>query len=296
MSDDDYPSYDEFAHRQAHPIKDLPVVRKRALQILEDLLGLEARTHPQNPSPNSKELDSISALAAAGKLVELLAGWAIDHRAGMILNGATVFRWPEDDQEARSEANDHRHEAVGSAYLQDKAPGGPIQNRHILTEVTARVALLPAALRNELSEALHAVDFGETRGLFSPPKGQHKNAYTKWRLRLRAVEHAYFLSGKGETQETAFEQVAEAYGVTADAVDSWNRGISGLLHHFGPAVVKVAQDTARKSGERFCQLQMLLHKSDLDNDAIKFLHRVYGPEALSLNAQRFKGANRDDPE
>ena len=74
MPDDDYPSYDEFAHRQAHPIKDLPVVRQRALQILEDLLDLEARTHPQNPSTNSKDLDSISALAAAGALVELLAG------------------------------------------------------------------------------------------------------------------------------------------------------------------------------------------------------------------------------
>ena len=214
----------------------------------------------------------------------------------MVLNGATVFPWPEDDQEARSEANDHRHEAMGSAYLQDKAPGGPIQNRHILTEVTARVALLPAALRNELSEALQAVDFGEKRGLLSPPKGQHKNAYTRWRLRLRAVEHAYFLWGVGGTQEAAFEQVADAYGVTPDAVDSWNRAPFGLLEHFSPAVIKVAQDTAKKSGARLVRLQMQLHKSDLDNNEINFLHQVYGPEALSLNAQRFKRVNRDDPE
>lgn len=282
------PTYDEFAHRQPHPIKDVPVLRQRVQEIVEDLLEIEARSHPQNPSPDEKELDSIRALAAAGDLVELLAGWAIDHRAGMILNGATVFPWLQDDQEAHTEANSHRHEEMGSTYLQDKAPGDPLQNRHIIAEVVARVPLLPAALRNEISEALQAVDFGETHDLLLPPKGQHKNAYTKWRLRLRAIEHAYFLYGGGETKETAFYQVAEAYGVADSTVDSWNRGRFGLLHHFGATTLKVAQDAAKRSGEQFQHWQMQLHKTDVVNIHIKNCLLTYGPEALSLNAQRFK--------
>ena len=290
------PTYDEFAHRQDHPIKDVPALRQRVQEIVEDLLSLEAQYHPQNPSPDGKELDSISALAAAGNLVELLAGWAIDHRTGMILNGATGFPWPQDDQEARSEADDHRHEAVGAAYLQDKAPGDPLQNRHILAEVTARAALLPAALRNELSEALQAVDFGEVRDLLLPPKGQRRNAYTGWQLRLRAVEHAYFLWGRDGNKESAFYEVAEAYGVSSDTVDSWDRGPFGLPHHFGVATLKVAQDTAKRSGEYFQRLQMQLHKTDMDSIHIKTCLLTYGPEALLLNAQRFKKVSQDEPE
>ncbi len=93
MSNDDLPSYDEFAHRQLHPLKDVTVHRQEVEGIVQELFKLEARTHPQNSDQGEKELDSISALIWAGKLVEKLAGWAMDHRAGMILNGATVYPW-----------------------------------------------------------------------------------------------------------------------------------------------------------------------------------------------------------
>jgi len=294
MPDYQYP-FDQFAHRQAHPIEDIPVLRLEIEEIVERLLDLEKRTHPQNPSPDDKELDSISALVWAGKLVEKLAGWAIYHRAGMILNGTTVFPWPESDQDAASQANDHRHEATGSAYLQTNESSAPQENRRIIAEIATRTALLPAALRHEFSEAIRAVDFGETRPLFLPPKGQHKNSFGKWQLRLRAIEHVYFLWGSGETKtkEDAVRQVAKAFGVSADTVDSWDRGPFGLLHHFGEPVTKVAQDAARKSGTRFQHLQMQLHKSDSDEEDIKVLHMTYGPERLSLNGQRFKMVDRN---
>ena len=115
-------------------------------------------------------------------------------------------------------------------------------------------------------------------------------------VRLRAVEHAYFLWGKGETKEAAFYQVAEAYDVVFETVNSWDHGPFGLLHHFGTATLKVAQDTAKRSGKQFQRLQLQLHKSDLDNVHIKTCLLTYGQEALSLNAQRFKGLSQDDPE
>jgi hypothetical protein len=214
----------------------------------------------------------------------------------MILNGAMVYPWPEGDDEAPIQANDHRHEAMGSAYLRSKEPSDPQENRRIIAEVATRAALLPAALLREFSEAIRAVDFGETRPLFLPLKGQRKNAFTKWQLRLRAVEHAHFLWGGGDSKETAFDQIAKAFGVGADAVDSWDRGQFGLLRHFGAAALKVAQDNARRSGEEFQHLQMKLHKTEMDELRIKVRLMTYGPEALSLNAERFRMANRDDSE
>lgn len=299
MPDNDYPTYDEFAHRQENPLKDIPVHRQRVQQLVEKLLDFEAKTHPQNPDPHNpvpgeKEAYSIAALAVAGKLVEKLAGWAMDHRAGMILNGATVYPWPEDDQEAPLQANDHRHEAMGSAYLRNEAPSDPQRDRHIVAEIMKWAALLPESLRHELLEAIRAVDFGETRPLLLPVKGQRKKAYTSWQLRLYAVEHVYFLRGTGETKEAAFRQVGEAYGVSSDTVDSWNRSSSGLRHHFGAAALKVAQDTAKTKGVLFQHRQMQLDKSLWDQILKKLSLLTYGPEALSLNAQRYKMVNRDN--
>jgi hypothetical protein len=294
MPDSDDPTYrDEFAHRQQYPIKDIPVFRQEVEKIVEELLQLEARTHPANRDPGKKELCSIDALVRTERLVEILSGWAIDHRAGMILNGTTVYPWPEDDQVAPIQANNHDHEKMGSAYLKDKESGDPLENRHIVAEITTRAAVLPAALRNELSDALRARDFGEIHPLLLPLKGQRKNAYTRWCLCLRAIGHVYFLWGQGEkTKEAAFWQVADEYGVTLEAVDSWDRSRVGLLKHFGPAVVKVVRETAKRSGEQYRRLQMQRQKSDLNDKHVEALLRTYGPEALSSNAQRFKTVKR----
>ncbi len=296
MPDNDYPTYDEFGHRQENPLKDIAVHRQRVQQLVEELLDLEAKTHPQNPEPGEKELYSIAAVHLAGQLVEKLAGWAMDHRAGMILNGATVYPWPEDDQEAPLQANDHRHEAMGSAYLRNEAPSDPRRDRHIVAEIMRWGALLPRTLRDELLEAIKAVDFGETRPLLLPVKGQRKKAYTSWQLRLNAVRHVYFLWGTGETKEEAFFQVGKAYGVSSDTVDSWNRSSSGLLHHFGAAELKFEQGLAKRTGALFQRLQMRLEKSVWDNIRIKISLLEYGPEALSQNAQRYKMVNRGNSE
>lgn len=133
MSNSDIPTCrDEFAHRQQLPINNIPVFRQQVEELVEDLLQLEARTHPENRNPFEKELCSIAALAKTEKLVDMLAGWAIDHRAGMVLNGATVYPWSEGDQEAPIQANDHRHEAMGSAYLRSRGSGDPQENRRII--------------------------------------------------------------------------------------------------------------------------------------------------------------------
>ncbi len=293
MPDDDIPSYDEFAHRQAHAKKDIPALRKPIYDIVEKLLDLEARTHPQNSAPGDKEKDSILALRWVERLVEHLAGWALDHRAGMILNGAQVFPWPEDDQEAPPQANNHRHEAVGSAYLKDRGPGDPILNRRIMAEVTTRASLMPAALRRDLSKGLKALNLGEVQPLLSPAKNQTRLAYTIWSYRLRAIEHVYFFWGMGEIKEEAFNKVGLAYGAEGRTVNSWDRAPVALRKHFGERVVKVRRDSSKRSGEKVRRLQLTIPQSDLDKELIDFLLQTYGPRGLAQNAQEHKKALRE---
>lgn len=160
------------------------------------------------------------------------------------------------------------------------------------------MALLPTALRCEFKEAIRALEFGEVRPLLEPAKGQHEKAYTQWRLRLCAIENAYFLWGWGEakTKQDAFRKVAHEFGRSYDTIVSWDRGPDGLVRYFGAAFVKVAQKTAKRSGEQLRRLQMQLHTSDLDKEMGEVLLRIYGPKALSANAQRFKIANRGHTE
>ncbi len=94
--------------------------------------------------------------------------------------------------------------------------------------------------------------------------------------------------GSGKKKGAAICEVAEAYGVGIDAVETWDCKPKGLLRHFDKAVIRVAQNTARHSGDCLQRLQMQLHKSDLDKTHIHSILLTYGPEALAKNAERFK--------
>ena len=84
-----------FPHRQQTPVQDTPVFREMVGRYVTKLLELEAKTHPANEKVNDKDADARMALSYAAKLVEIMAGWALDHQAGLLLNNlhnnSTVF-------------------------------------------------------------------------------------------------------------------------------------------------------------------------------------------------------------
>lgn len=295
MSDDDFdfPNPAEgFPHRWAHPVRDLSVVRREQLnRLIDKLLALEARTHPQNEAPQEKELDSISALVHAGKLVELLAGWAIDHRAGLILNDVAGYPWPEGDEAAKESANDHRHELEGGAYLHSlgRAQGGggrPETNLLILAAVVGRAPVLPAELRGELAEALKALDEGERRPLLTSKKGQDRMGRSLWLCRLQAIRHVYFLKETGLKKTEAIARVATAYGVEKVTVEAWDK--RGLRRHYGAAPVAAAKDQAEKLGKAVYRKQNTIPQDDDDRAFIQFYLKLYGLPNLASSGQAYK--------
>ena len=87
------PDTPQFSHRQPFPLTS-GTTRELAVELVDELLRLEEETHPWNsmvdgkvtrPAPQKDE-NSRLALMWANDLVELIAGWAIDHQIGLVLN------------------------------------------------------------------------------------------------------------------------------------------------------------------------------------------------------------------
>lgn len=294
MSDDDFdiPNPTEgFPHRWPIPLRDMVVAREQMHRLLDKLLDFEADTHPFSGAVDEKELNSISALVHAGKLVELLAGWAIDHRAGLALNDVAGFPWPQGDETAKQSANDHRHEMEGGTYLEDirdydGLTGDPDTNRKILAAVISRGAVTPSSLRRQLAEALKALDEGETRDLFERAKRKSLMGRTLWQARLRAISHVYFLKETGMTKTVAVTLVAEAYGVGSDTVDAWDK--RGLKEHFEAARVTPVKERASRLGKAVYRRQNTIPQDEEDRDFIRIHLELYGREGLAQSGQSYK--------
>lgn len=286
------PTYDEYAHRESHPIKDVSVSRQRVQEIVKDLLDLEAQTHPQNPSSDRKELDSIWALVLAGELVEKLAGWAIDHRAGIVANGVTGFPWPEGDTKAASAANDHRNEEEGSRYLKDRETRDPACNRAILSDIVERSPVLPSALHLELSRALDALRFGEAYDLLRPTKGLGEKAATLWSLRFDAIRHLHYFMGRDRmNRREAVKRVADAYGIIIRSDDhllkDWE--YKSLKRYFGGKKrVQAVLQHAERLGHAVFKTTTKVNKTKVDERFVQTNDLVLGELALRENGRRFQ--------
>ena len=292
------PTYDEFAHRESHPIKDVSVLRQWVQEIVEDLLDLEAQTHPQNPSSDRKELDSIWALVLAGKLVEKLAGWAIDHRAGIVANGVTGLPWPEGDTKSASAANDHRNEEEGSRYLKDRETRDPACDRAILSDIVERSPVLPSALHLELSRALDALRFGETYDLLRPTKGPGEKAATLWSLRFDAIRHLHYFMGRDRVnRREAVKRVADAYGIIIHSDDhslkDWE--YKSLKRYFGGKKrVQAALQHAERLGQAVLETTNKANKTRLDDQFVQTNDLVLGEPALLENGRRFQDLSTEE--
>ena len=110
-----------YAHRD--PNGDPEKLKKYVGDVVNELIALEQSTNPAGGKETSKDkdYDASRALEIVGKLVESLAGWAIDHQIGLgieerysvHLSSIAIEQHPE-LLPAVAAVNDHRHEAAGS--------------------------------------------------------------------------------------------------------------------------------------------------------------------------------------
>ena len=163
--------------------------------LVEELLQLQAETHPSAGVAPYKDRSSRRALSKASNLVSMLAGWAIDHQAGLRINGTEPWPVPPggvaDDDPAykavQEAADDHRHEAAGSEYLGwFRTVRDPKTDRAVLAALLDSLApAVPSSLFSDASRALRALSFGEVQPLLQPDTtGGHGPAYTLNSCRL----------------------------------------------------------------------------------------------------------------
>jgi hypothetical protein len=108
------------------------------------------------------------------------------------------------------------------ALLKFQEPLGPETHRPALDPLSL---LIPRALATELSDAIEALSKGETTPLLTPRySARHGNAWTRDRMRLRALEHVAFLEGQGFATGIARARVSAAMRkVSPETLRDWRK-------------------------------------------------------------------------
>ena len=272
------------------------MARKDALELVDELIRLEEETHPRSRPPVDKDWKARFALMQVEDLVEMLAGWAIDHLIGLAVNrhhgeAANPVDWEQSD--TQRQADDHRHEFAESEY--DFAD--PKINRHILTTLLEfGPGAFPIPIVIEATDALIALDMGETRPLVEPVRGvgQGRQAYTEWMLRYWAVLHVEFFLGMNFKRQDALAKVADAYHVEPDTIERWVSEVSKKLK--GIKSVHAMKEYARWSGNTVYDLMVKGLSSDGDNRDERRRERIvarWGESALKRHGDEFQQVRRD---
>lgn len=235
-----------------------------------------------------KDENSRLAFMVVNDLVELLAGWAIDHQIGLVLNGmpggATA---PHDGSysEAQREADNHVHEATAAGYdfTDTKA------NRRILTALLHHgPGPFPISIVIEATDALTALDMGETQPFVAPMRGVGKEIrnYTEWMLRYWAVLHAEYFLGMKQPRDDALDIVAKAYGIAPDTINKWAGALPEKLKGIRP--VSEMKGVARGLGETAYRLKVQDFLSDRDKHLLESLSSKWGSIALTRHGNEFQ--------
>jgi len=262
-----------------------PIDRAELHKILDRLLDLRDRTnletctdpgavplHPDQDAGDPAKGKYICALAAAYQAKSLYiaaAGWAINQIVGSVLSGE------------ETDSNSHDCEAAGSDMAQfgySLADEDPTTARSIVCELLKEMPI-PDSLGFALRDSLSALNVGEVMLLAKPSaKGKHGKPYTLAGLRLRAVEHANYLYGKGYKLKSAHEIVASAFCVSPDNLKTWTSRL--LPEIFGRKHVSDAIGRARDAGKAFSR-----HPIGAGFDAVDAI-QLLSNEGFSLTIAR----------
>jgi hypothetical protein len=168
--------------------------KKYVRSLLGQLDKLEARSRPNGgaSSAKGKDLAAFDALETAGKLVRAVAGWAIDHQAGLALEGLSFLplqpwqtKTHPEYKTQRDAVDNHRHERNGANLLQIE--DARVARRLLLNLLRANPGAFPMTLTLPVVEAIEGLEFGEQSPFFTPIKSGLKAGLCERRLHLRAI-------------------------------------------------------------------------------------------------------------
>lgn len=266
--------------------------------LLNKLRELERNTHPDlgQKSAEGKDHAAVVALEYAGKLVEAVAGWALDHQAGLAmkhLRSVPLQPAGTDTHQKYLESldivDDHEHEKDGGDRSW-KENCEPVVMRKWLTNVLrTNSGGYDILLRQTAIEALEALDYNETKPILAPTPNARKVNLTELKVQLRAIAFVEYRVACGHKKYEAQKRVANALNVDPSTIRSWEYR---LREDFGHLEVSRTCAFAYNSGKNY--LDDKERESLGDKLATpEFYEKLYGELALRRLAKDYRDAQRN---
>ena len=236
--------------------------KKYVAGLIDQLRTLERKTDPKDGARSAKDkrLLSLAALKIANDLVNALAGWALDHQAGLALKELksvplkTVAKPPEHPDYSNSTDDDHRHEWYGKNWAGRDGPIDPIVARKwLINLVYANSGIFSRDLRLMTVMALEACDFGEIQPLLMATKKSRKVNWTILQLYLDAIRFVKYRDAHGLPINDALQEVAGAFAVSVHTVRSWKQRLQTEFGHSSIASVLADSLELIESDAQFAQ-------------------------------------------
>lgn len=197
-------------------------------EIVDELVKLHQETDPKHgaESETDKQEMALQALNKLGVLTGILTEWAECQIFGAYYHVAkSEKQWI--DEEA---SNKHENELM---WYGNNIPDDVFSNDcHLICERLAIGKILHNSFshygrmgwRLALEQSLYALNEGQVDWLVTPAnKGKKGDAFDLQELKWIAIQHLYKLIGQGIKKMAAESYVADACGVTVDAIKKWEK-------------------------------------------------------------------------
>jgi hypothetical protein len=270
--------------------------------LLERLDELERQTDPIAGSESAKQKDDAAyeALTIAGELVQSVAGWALDHQAGLALNHlqfvpfhpANVRDHPE-YLKKRSNVDDHRHEREGGE-LRLVGPDNldpMVARKWLVNLLRANPGGFSPLLTETTTAALDALDSNDVHPMLRPTPNDRKVNLKELKIQLNALAFVEYRVMHGTLKSRALEDVANLLGVSAFTIRSWEQR---LKTEFGDLEVARTLSFARIAASNEINVQRRNFAGDAADDKARpgYHEGKYGPQALNRLAAEYRKALR----
>jgi DNA-binding transcriptional regulator YiaG len=238
------------------PKLNLSAREKYVAGLIDQLRDLERKTDPKDGAQSAKGKDRAArdALSIADDLVNALAGWALDHQAGLALKDCSfvqfrVKKTPEYPYglTIRTTDDDHRIETAGRDWRsRDGFPIDPVvARRWLMNLVRANSGIFCLELRLMTLTALEACDYGEIQPMLMATKRGRKVNWTILQLQLKTITFVKYREARGIEKYKALKEIAKAFGVSVNTLRAWEQR---LRTEFGPIDVMNRLKIAEEAG------------------------------------------------
>lgn len=278
------PKY-RFRRRAAHRQSQLNLINT----LLEKLYKLQNDTDPSlgQKSCNGKDAKAQYALGFAGKLVDITAGWAVDHAIGMALVGREFMQAQPSSNvdhpehlKILAEADTHKHELEGGQQFEALVFRPEVARILLISLIRCNSAGFPLALQRMTLEGIRALLSGEATPLFEPTKTRKKSLYRELNLQLQAIVLVRYRHIKGMKLSDARQEVSDALCINHETIHTWENRVKKRL---GDLEVSEAIATMRQTVSLTNEIG-----SDDHIDPTAYAEKLYGAEALARVAASFK--------